>query len=94
MHICLYLRPVSAPISAPVSAPVSTPVSAPVSAPVSTPVSAPVSARLHRRLRGHIAGASQHRIGGASHRSTKHRRLANFIRITCASRAADSLYTD
>ena len=82
VHICLYLRPVSAPISAPVSAP------------VSTPVSAPVSARLHRRLRGHIAVASQHRIGGASHRSTKRRRLANFIRITYASGSADSLYTD
>jgi len=67
VHICLYLRPVSAPISAPVSAP------------VSTPVSAPVSARLHRRLRGHIAVASQHRIGGAWHRSAKRRRVADFI---------------
>ena len=58
------------------------------------PVSAPVSARLHRRLRGHIAVASPHRIGSASHRCTKRRRLANFIRIKGAADWADSLHAD
>jgi len=54
-------------------------------APNSAPVSAPFSARLHRRLRGHIAVASPHCIGSASHRCTKRRRLANFIRIVGAA---------
>ena len=58
------------------------------------------SARSHRRC---IAVASPshrrialqpHRIAAASHRCTKRRRLADFIRITYASGAADSLYAD
>ena len=68
-------------------------------------VSAPVSARFHRRLRGYIAVASPshfrriaialpHRIGAASRRCTKRRRLADFIRITFASGAADPLHAE
>ena len=68
--------------------------------------SAPVSARFLRQfLRGciavcavalqshcrRIAIASPHRIGAASRRCTKCRRLADFIRITFASGPADSL---
>jgi hypothetical protein len=69
-----------------------------ISAAISAPVSAPVSARWNRRLRAshrrRIAIASAHRIAAASRRCTKLRRLANFIRITFASGAANSLHAD
>ena len=48
-------------------------------------------ARLHRRR---IAIALPHRIGAASRRCTKRRRLADFIRITFASGAADPLHAE
>ena len=58
------------------------------------------SARSHRR-RIAVASPSHrrialqpHRIAAASRRCTKRRRHADFIRITYASGAADSLYTD
>ncbi len=45
-----------------------------------------VTSPSHRRI-----ASAAHRIGGASHRCTKRRRLANFIRI---KGAADSLHAD
>ncbi len=71
-----------------------------ISAPVSAPplaVSAPVSARLHRCLRrgGRIAvtSPSHRRIASAPHRVAA-RSAGDFIKITFASGAADSLQAD
>ena len=68
--------------------------SAPVSAPPPA-VSAPVSARLHCRLRGRIAvtSPSHRRIASAPHRVAA-RNAGDFIKITFANGAADSLHAD